>query len=170
MKAVHDYRLPFKTKEKVKQLTGEARAVSIQDTAHGTRVRHRRDARLDAEGFSNTDRQVSQQRAHSVGSAAAERRSPPRSAPRRRLQVRMLYVGRLQTAHGTRVTHRRDARCLGKFGTVPSKGSLVAIARVVVGLFLKGVHVSHHARGRFDEDTVDTDELAKGRRAYSVWR
>jgi hypothetical protein len=25
-------------------------------------------------------------------------------------QVRMLYVGRLQTAHGTRVTHRRDAR------------------------------------------------------------
>ena len=82
----------------------------------------------------------------------------------------LLYVGRLQTAHGTRVTHRRDARCLGKFGTVPSKGSLVAIARVVVGLFLKGVHVSHHARGRFDEDTVDTDELAKGRRAYSVWR
>jgi hypothetical protein len=27
-----------------------------------------------------------------------------------REQVRMLYVGRLQTAHGTRVTHRRDAR------------------------------------------------------------
>ena len=26
------------------------------------------------------------------------------------VQVRMLYVGRLQTAHGTRVTHRRDAR------------------------------------------------------------
>jgi hypothetical protein len=25
-------------------------------------------------------------------------------------QVRMLYVGRLQKAHGTRVTHRRDAR------------------------------------------------------------
>jgi hypothetical protein len=25
-------------------------------------------------------------------------------------QVRMLYVGRLQTAHGTRVRHKRDAR------------------------------------------------------------
>jgi len=32
------------------------------------------------------------------------------------MQVRMLYVGRLQTAHGTRVTHRRDARLeAGKF-------------------------------------------------------
>jgi hypothetical protein len=37
----------------------------------------------------------------------------------------MLYVGRLQTAHGTRVTHRRDARLeaggfssTGEFGSV----------------------------------------------------